>query len=252
MRKKKNNRIIVNLILCVALCMGVFSGCKPRDASLDVEDLTVEPSSLVDGTIPPDCTFTVSSTGRGAPNANTVQEMFRMKPEVEFSVKKPFGKPVQIIPAEPLKRDTIVNVQAVDSKGQVLRSWAFQTEAGFSVKRSTPDDGSSWVPLTSGIEIVFTNANVTAEAFQSSFRLQKEADGSGVSGHVEKFAETLVFVPDDPLEGSQIYTATVGADLTTAGGTVLGEAFEMTFQTQRADDENYEDNFTNYSPVTET
>ena len=105
------------------------------------------------------------------------------------------GKQYKIIPQEALKANTVYQL-GFDTSGQGRESfsWAFQTKGQFRVLSSLPRRNSTGVPINTGLEIVFSHENFSAEEAAKYFTISPE-----VKGKFEKHKKTLVFVPETPL-----------------------------------------------------
>ncbi|MCI8623505.1 MAG: hypothetical protein HFG26_07570 [Provencibacterium sp.] len=243
------------LFVCAAMAAGTFSGCQKRKSSVpqvDVDLIQIAPSSETEGIIPLDSSFTVSFAEKVRMSAGEAQQLFRFIPDTAFTAEKQGGGFV-LRPESNLPQNTVVNLQAVDAKGTVLRSWAYQTQTALRVTRSTPGDRMEYVPTDTGIELVFTSSLVSEEAFAQHFTLTAEESGAPVEGRVLRSGETLVFVPAEALQEATIYSATLDGGLAAADGMELGEDYTFSFRTAEVGDgKGRGDYFTNASPIAET
>lgn len=238
--------------LCAGLLLGPLAGCQKRDGipTVDASQLTVTPPSQTDGMIPTDAQFSVGFGDGKKISARQAEKIFRFEPSVEFTAESADGG-LLLTPKTPFPENSIVNLQILDTRGDVQRSFAYQTWAGFAVDRTTPNDGVTYVPTDTGIEVKFTYPTVTEEAFADAFTLSSPETGDSVTGHVEKFSDTLVFVPDGELLSSTLYEARIDGGLSTPDGTALGEDAVFSFVTASYNSKGSE-YFENASPIEET
>ena len=245
---------LISVLLALGLTLGLFAGCQKKtvDAgALDVSAFSVSAGEK-DGLIAADAAFTIQYGGKESLSADALKGLLQLEPQQEFTLKKE-GQGFTLTPAQPFGENTVVNLRLLDKRGVVLRSWAFQTSAGFAVLETTPRDGTDYVPTVSGIEFVFSRATVSEEDFLSHFTLKKEEDGTPVEGTVKKAADRIAFVPKEGLQPLTIYTATLDAQLPAGDGELLGKETSFSFKTSEIEGEGYRSGgyFENASPISE-
>ncbi len=124
---------------------------------------------------------------------------------VDFEIKKQGDKEFVITPVTDLDPGEVykVSIAAAVSEENEQKprefSWAIQTQDKFRVLRSVPGNKSTYVPVDTSIEVTMskTGWNSVEDYFEIS---------PAVSGRFETHGRTLVFVPDNPLQKSTIYT----------------------------------------------
>ncbi len=106
-------------------------------------------------------------------------------------------------------------------------SWAFQTKKSFALIRTTPRNGSTYVPIDSGIELTFSHEGV--KNIEQYFEISPKVNGIFTYNH-----KTVIFMPEN-LEYSTIYTVTVKKGLGLAGSDeTLNEDYIFTFETRQS------------------
>lgn len=250
--RSKCYRKIVCIFLTGVLLISLFSGCQGIIGSIgriDPEQLTVSALSQSDGMVALDTQFLISGVKISAQRA---EKVFCFDPPVSFSANSS-KEGLTLSLQEPLPANSIVNLQLIDEKKNIQKSWAFQTQIDFAIERVTPQNQTEYVPLDSGIEVVFTYPNIETSVFEQYFSLINEADGNKVAGTVEKHDRTLVFIPQSSLAPSAVYTAQISADMHTPDGKTLEEDYRFSFKTAAEEslkgDGSY---FENASPMVET
>lgn len=104
-------------------------------------------------------------------------------------------------------------------------AWAFQVKDNFKVVRTIPANAATYVPVDTGIEIVFSHEGI--KDYERHFSIIP-----AVAGRFEVHGRTLVFVPGQPLAFRQLYTVKVSAGLGIEGSAqTLAAAREFTFET---------------------
>lgn len=238
-----------SLMLCVAVLCGTVSGCGPLQKTPEekrtwASGLSITPSAERDGLIALDATFLVTSSEK---LSKKEVESLTVTPKTEFTVEKQ-GEGFLIKPVLALLENTIINIEVRDEVLGRVRSWAFQTETGFTVLSSHPDDGSGYVPVDSGVEVLLSSPDVSEDAFLKSFSLINKDTKQAVPGSLKQFGQTFVFAPQSELSMATIYEAKVAGSLSTLGGRTLGEEYTFSFRT--ADEKG--GYFENASPICET
>ncbi len=161
-----------------------------------------------------------------------MQQRLRIYPEQAFTLTKT-GTGVYSLEAGGFESGSVVNVIAVDENGESLKSWAFQTETRLRLLSSLPADGALYVPIDSGIEFTFNFADIGEDQFERNFSIIPK-----ISGRVEKYGKTLVFVPDS-LAMDELYKVTLSGSLVSPSGGELGDDYTMSFRTQLSDRYDY-------------
>ena len=105
-------------------------------------------------------------------------------------------------------------------------SHAFQTADTMRVSGTTPRNSSHGIPITTGIEITFTQPLANKADFQQAFSINPSAEGHFISRQ-----NTYIFVPDE-LSFNTLYTVTIAPGLVSANGELLEEELMFSFTTQ--------------------
>ncbi|HWQ50989.1 MAG TPA: Ig-like domain-containing protein [Terriglobales bacterium] len=155
-----------------------------------------------------------------------VRALVEVEPACEFDVKEESGV-FHLAPKQYLSAGTVYNF-VVASDGE-SRSWAFQTKNTFRLLSVSPTDKAKNVPPESGIEFVFSNADVA--------EIEKHiAITPALAGRFELHRNVWAFVPDAPMAPDTLYTVTVSPELATAAGEALGVGTTATFRTAKSSD----------------
>jgi hypothetical protein len=143
--------------------------------------------------------------------AEELKTALQIDPPVAVSVDDLGNGSFRVRPSEPLASGEVyrlaVNTAVEHADGsRVARdfSWAIQTKDIFHVMSSVPGDGSSGVPLDTGIEV--TMSQVGWEDPSAVFSISPE-----VKGNFERHGRSLAFIPSKPLQPGILYTVTFKA-----------------------------------------
>lgn len=181
-------------------------------------------------------------------DAEAVKALLRVWPPVSFDVTEaqaaaPAGGPrrayaaedpvarFRVVPNIPLAEGAVYRFEMHDRStgGRAVQSWAFQTRRPLRVVQTLPADRSTEVPLTTGIELVFSHAGMTGVAERLSI-------DPPVEGRVEVRKRTAVFVPAS-LAPATLYTVRLDAGVGLAGADdTLAEPYQFQFKTAAASD----------------
>ncbi|MFH1405054.1 MAG: alpha-2-macroglobulin family protein [Patescibacteria group bacterium] len=130
-----------------------------------------------------------------------------------------------------------LNSQTLSPNGEAMArpyAWAFQVKSKFQITGTLPGNQKTGVPLDAGIEVQFSNNNVNEKEFEKAFHINPS-----VSGHVEKFRNVLVFVPEK-LDKETLYTVTIDKTLGVVGSDEeLPEDYLFVFETVGASRQQY-------------
>lgn len=240
---RRNLRLAAAFLLVVFVFTGIFYG---------LGDIFVKPAlageisivALQEDTagIATDTSFLLTS--ENPLDKRTVEENLQINPAFPYRLERENGgKQYKIIPQEALKANTVYQL-GFDTSGQGRESfsWAFQTKGQFRVLSSLPRRNSTGVPINTGLEIVFSHENFSAEEAAKYFTISPE-----VKGKFEKHKKTLVFVPETPLLYGQIYTVTLkkGFPLSSSDQ-VIAEDYQFTFETEYLEEDRTQFNFDIY------
>ncbi|TAL05671.1 MAG: hypothetical protein EPO00_12515, partial [Chloroflexota bacterium] len=154
----------------------------------------------------------------------------RSEPPIAFAVE-PGGGPdeVRIIPDKPLVPGVRYRFHATDPSGRLIGSWTYRTAQPLHVVGLLPDDRSTSVPVTTGIEVTFDQDGPTDVASRFSI-------SPAVAGTFRTVGRTIVFAPTRPLAESTIYRVTVAAGVQMIGSNQTLEApVSWSFETSGPD-----------------
>ena len=144
----------------------------------------------------------------------------RLKAEPALTLRVEAGNGTAIVrPTEPLTRGQRYRFTLSAPDGTVQGSWAVQAVEPIAVAGTTPYDGSTGVPIDTGIEVALNQYGVDLAAATPFISLSP-----AVRGHFEQAGKTIAFLPDDPLARSTLYTLTVRKGLPLAGTPMTLEA----------------------------
>lgn len=123
----------------------------------------------------------------------------------------------RITPAQPLLPGTRYRFRALDPTGRLLGTWTYRTAQPLHVVGLLPDDRSTGVPLTTGIEVTFDQDGPTDVA--SRFSINPPAAGT-----FQTIGRTIVFAPTRALAASTIYRITIAPGVRMIGSEQTLEA----------------------------
>lgn len=126
-----------------------------------------------------------------------LQQFLKVSPEISFTVKQEDNS-FLVTPDSPLQANTIY---VFDFKGI---TWAYKTEADFTLLGTFPRNMTTNVPVNTGIEFIFNYAGADVEDYITI--------EPAVSGKFEVHDRVIAFVPKK-LEEKTVYTVTVKAGL---------------------------------------
>ena len=159
---------------------------------------------------------------------DAVRTLLHVEPSVELSVEREAAGQYRISAAQPLEPGTVYRFLIADASAttpHVLASFAFQTKTSVGVVQSIPRDQSTAVPVNTGIELTFTQEGV--QEIEGHFRIEPN-----VAGRFEVHQRVSVFVPQDELAPSTLYTITVTSGLSVEGSAdVMANDFVLRFET---------------------
>lgn len=171
--------------------------------------------------IPTDSTFQLSVEGNLS--QETIRRCLRITPPMEYSLS---GKGADIIltPDQPLESGTVYAFELLDTQGQQVNSFAFQTTSQLHVSSTYPENNSTYVSSDTGIEINF-NQPVKEGEMEDYFSIEP-----AVAGSLNTSQFRLTFVPEEPLEEGQVYTVTVKKGVPAQNGSTLQEDYQFRFR----------------------
>jgi hypothetical protein len=155
-----------------------------------------------------------------------LSEKIAITPETEFEIEKKSENNFILRPLTSLQPNKVYSFAFADENQGITYSWAFQTRNEFFVTSTLPRHQATFVPVNSGIEISFSQKELND--LSGYFEISPK-----VSGRFEIHKNTIVFVPDQPLEYDTIYTVTVKRGFSEpVSGMTLAEDRVFSFQTE--------------------
>jgi hypothetical protein len=113
--------------------------------------------------------------------------------------------------------------------GALIGSWSFRVAGPLQVAGLLPNDRTTGVPTSTGIEVTFDQDGVTGFAEHFSIK-------PAVTGRFEQHDRTWVFVPTTPLAPGTLYTYSVHAGLAQTGSNeTLERTVTASFETAASD-----------------
>lgn len=147
----------------------------------------------------------------GTMSLEYVKTNFAISPAIKFEIRQQDAATYEIIPKEPLVKDTIYTATfqglvqtTAGTQEKKEYSWAYQVRRDFQVLGTYPRDRATYMPLESGIEVTFSTAGVTANDFRSHFSITPST-----AGRFEVHQRTISFVPTKKLAPRTLYTVKV-------------------------------------------
>ncbi|SHI86333.1 Uncharacterized conserved protein YfaS, alpha-2-macroglobulin family [Dethiosulfatibacter aminovorans DSM 17477] len=199
---------VIAILLCLAM---VITSCGPKGQApgetgtigdLGEWDFAVYASDSDSTGIATNTEFIVKS--KNTVTVDFLKNSINISPEINFEIEKTSDKEFAIKPDKELKKDAIYRVSLTDEENSYDLSWAFQTKKELKVIGSIPGNKSTYIPVNSGIEIMFSHKNI--ENFEESFEIQPEAEGTFTQN-----GYSMIFVPEVNLSMDTTYTVTVKA-----------------------------------------
>ncbi len=193
----------------------------------------IEPLAASDSGIDPEKGFLITSTE--AISEELVRASLQISPAFDYELEKlQGGKAYKILPEEPLAPNTVYKI-AFDPQNQLSalaprsdHQWAFQTLGGFAVKSVLPMDTSTAVPVSTGIEITFTQV---PDLDSVKANIAFEPDLAGVWSLRGK---TAVFVPEKPLSLQAVYKVILSKEILNQDRSIaLEEGSTVMFETEK-------------------
>lgn len=168
--------------------------------------------------------FVVKS--RNKVSVDFLKSSISVSPEIDFNIEKTSDTEFIMKPNKELNKDSIYKVSLLNQENSYDFSWAFQTKKELKIIGSIPGNKSTYVPIDSGIEIIFSHKYI--ENFEESFEILPETEGSFTSN-----GYSMIFVPEDPLLLDTTYKITVKSGANVKDSQLkLAEDYVFTFSTQ--------------------
>jgi alpha-2-macroglobulin len=138
-------------------------------------------------------------TASQAISAVLLEQQLVSTPPVPLSISPETATRLRVSPRFPLARGTVYRFEFLDGPGgRPIERWAFQTQSPLRVVQTLPRDGSTDVPINSGVELTFSHDGVTG--VEDRFDITPDTPG-----RFEIHKRVVVFVPKQ-LKGRTLYT----------------------------------------------
>jgi len=229
--KPRRKPPIFALLALLAAATALFFALTGRDPGLEPEKvynlsgIAIEAEKTDGDGVDAQSAFLLTS--EQSLTVEEVKALVEVEPACELDVKEEASGTFILSPKQYLSAGTVYNF-VIASDGE-SRSWAFQTKDTFRLLDITPTDKSMNVPAESGIEFVFSNADI---ANIENFVTITPA----LAGRFERHRNIWAFVSDAPMAYDTLYTVTVSPELETSAGVTLGVEAAVTFRTAKSSD----------------
>jgi hypothetical protein len=226
-------RRILALVLSTAM---IFTACSlgkekpgndlPGISELGEWDFSITPLSSDAAGVDINTDFRLLS--KNDVSADFVKSSLKIFPDTSFEVSQSSSKEFVVKPEKELNDNTVYTFELFDSSNDDSYSWAFQTKTKLGITGSIPGKMSTYVPLNSGIEIMFTHKNI--ENFEEVFNIEPYVKGTFTSN-----GYSMIFVPDK-LERNTTYKVTINSGAKVKDSNlVLEEPYVFSFTTEASD-----------------
>ncbi|HEX7949524.1 MAG TPA: Ig-like domain-containing protein [Candidatus Limnocylindrales bacterium] len=161
----------------------------------------IEATRVIGNSVATQTAFTVKRLGAIA--AADLAARVTAQPPIAFELDAgATADSATLVPTHALSPGTRYRLSLVAPDGSLAGSWTFRTASPLHVVGRIPDDRTSDVPLTTGIEVTFDQD--TPVGVPAHFRISPD-----VAGRFEQRGRTTVFVPQRPLQPGTVYSVTV-------------------------------------------
>lgn len=231
MLKRKILAMSLSILLLLSACAvkpTPTDETLPPVTDLGEWDFKVEPTQLDAAGIDVDAGFRLIS--KNEVTLDFLKSAVKIYPETGFEISQNSSNEFLIQPATPLNENAIYRVDLLDQEGSQL-SWAFQTQMSLGITGTIPGQKSQYVPVNSGIEVIFTHKNI--ENFEEVFSIEPHVNGKFTSN-----GYAMIFVPDE-LERGTTYKVTINAGAKVKGSELtMNEPYVFSFTTESSDRDN--------------
>ena len=164
-------------------------------------------------------------TSKNDVSLDFLKENVEISPKVDFQIMEKSSKEFIIKPKKELDKNKIYNIKLYSKKEKYDFSWAFQTKKDLMVVSSIPGNRSEYVPVNSGIEIMFNYKNI--ENFDEIFEISPKVEGKFSSN-----GYAMIFIPHS-LERGTTYSVSIKAGARVEGSDLsLQEDYAFSFNTE--------------------
>lgn len=196
-------RTICAVLAAALVFPALLSACGDTGTQqiADLSSFAVSARDYDSASIGPDAVFEILCDASISPKQ--LEAAVSLTPETGYELKKEKAGVFTLTPAVTLAQNTLYNVVIGDNDVQQTRSWAFQTKREVAVTGSLPGDGSTYVPVDTGIEIYLSHMDLQVDPV---FSIEPAVEGSWT-----RYKKTAVFMPKEPLAPDTLYKVTVAA-----------------------------------------
>jgi len=221
---------IVSVFLIILIVIGAIYILTPDESNPNkvfAEDYRGGWLLLPDGSdstgVFADSTFTLKSLTDTS--LEKVQEIFSIDGQEKPGIVQIESNIYRITPNEPFDKNKLYTFRITTSSGADI-TWTFQTSAPFMIAGSLPANQTTNVPIDTGIELYFSHSEYGNP--DKYFEIVPKMEG-----RFERHKNTIVFIPEKPLEYGTLYTVTVKKGLKTKDGNeTLESDFIFSFETK--------------------
>ncbi len=162
-------------------------------------------------------------------DTDTLTDFVRVSPSVPLSVTKESDTSFRLQPAgTAFAPDTVYRLTVGDPENPDA-SFAFQTASEPHIQYVLPADRRTGVPVSTGIEIYFSEAvRAGTSDLPSYFSITPDVEGFF---QISTDGKTVAFVPEQNLAYDTVYTVTVGSGLTGVSGKPITDGKTFSFRT---------------------
>lgn len=228
-----SKKIIINIIVIVTVILGSIGYNQYNNHEGGVvyaktyrDGISLVPTKIDSTGIAVDTDFKLTFDENNAMTLEEIKDSFRIEPEVKFNIKEENDHFL-------IKFEEQLNENELYKFYLGTASFVYQTETAFSVIGTLPSNESTYVPIDTGIEMLFSHEGAELEGFFDIAPM--------VKGTFEAFGNTVVFLPEQ-LEPETLYTVTLKKGLKLTGSKeVLEEDYQFSFETSYNDSGSYEE-----------
>ncbi|MDF2822150.1 MAG: alpha-2-macroglobulin domain protein [Clostridiales bacterium] len=199
--------------------------------AFEYSTISITPTKQMAKGVAPDTQFVI--TTQQDTTLKEIEKNISITPEREFEINKVKANEYILTTKSSFNQEEVINIIVQDEQGRICKSWAFQTEGDFRILDNYPADKEEYVPTSTGIEITFSDADVTNEEFKENVIIEPN-----INYTLKKYNSTFVVMSYD-LQKGQVYKVTVKGELQNAAGQQLEEDYSFEFKTQVLSNNSY-------------
>ena len=160
-----------------------------------------------------------------------INKIFFIQDFTDFNIEKINSKEFRVTLNKKLNYDSVY-VLGIKQTDLVVATFVYQTVSKFSILGYLPNKQSTDVPINTGIEVYFSNSDITN--FKESFSISPN-----VKGRFEVHDNAYVFVPLATLKYKTVYTVSIeGGLIKNSDGQTIEETTTFSFETTTKTSEN--------------